>query len=110
VARSRRSESDAPAPAGAAPAQPSVWQRFMAHSRPYRIGLVVWIGSIFLIPLSVLLHSPAATGVAIVLTWLAIHNFRRADLRERRALAQADEPEPEPKPEPESGAGRSAAT
>ena len=76
---------------------PSAWQRFNAHSPRYRVALVGWIVSIFLIPASVLLHSPAATGVAIVLTWLAIHNFRRADARERRAQAVADaQPDPGP--------------
>ena len=78
VGRTRRREPDAPAVATAAePAKSSAWQRFSAHSPRYRVALVGWIVSIFLIPASVLLHSPAATAVAIVLTWLAIHNFRR---------------------------------
>jgi hypothetical protein len=87
VGRSRRRDPDAPAPAAAA--QPNARQRFMAHTPQYRFALVVWIGSIFLIPASVLLKAPLATGVAIVLTWLAIHNLRRVDARERRARAGA---------------------
>ena len=64
------------------------------------VALVGWIVSIFLIPASVLLHSPAATAVAIVLTWLAIHNFRRVDAGERRAQAAADaQPDPDPGPD-----------
>jgi hypothetical protein len=89
VGRSRQREPDAPAATGAEAAQPSAWQRFNAHTLRYRVALIAWIVSIFLIPASVLLHSPAATGVAIVLTWLAIHNFRRVDARERRAQADA---------------------
>jgi hypothetical protein len=80
----------------AEPATPSAWQRFNAHSPRYRVALVAWIASVFLIPASVLLHSPAATGVAIVLTWLAIHNFRRVDARERRARAAAEPADAEP--------------
>jgi hypothetical protein len=101
VGRTRRREPDAPAVATAAkPAQPSAWQRFNAHSPRYRVALVGWIVSIFLIPASVLLHSPAATAVAIVLTWLAIHNFRRVDAGERRAQAAADaQPDPDPGPD-----------
>jgi hypothetical protein len=92
VGRSRRRDPDAPAPAEAAEAaaaQPNARERFMAHTPQYRFALVVWIGSIFLIPASVLLKAPLATGVAIVLTWLAIHNLRRVDARERRARAEA---------------------
>jgi hypothetical protein len=87
VAQSRGREPDAPAAADAASPQPSAWQRFMAHTPRYRIALVVWIVSIFLIPASVLLKTPVATAVAIVLTWLAIHHFRRVDASERRARA-----------------------
>ena len=91
MGETRRREPDTPAVASAAePAKASAWQRFNAHSPRYRIALVAWIASVFLIPASVLLQSPAATGVAIVLTWLAIHNFRRVDARERRAQADAD--------------------
>ncbi len=89
--RTRGREPDAPAVATAAePAKASAWQRFNAHSPRYRVALVGWIMSIFIIPASVLLHSPAATGVAIVITWLAIHNFRRVDASERRAQADLD--------------------
>jgi len=103
VGRTRRREPDAPAVAtDAEPAEPSAWQRFSAHSPRYRVALVGWIVSIFLIPASILLHSAAATGVAIVLTWLAIHNFRRVDARERRA--QAD-PGPDAPPDPATSAG-----
>jgi len=103
VGRTRRREPDAPAVAtDAEPAERSAWQRFSAHSPRYRVALVGWIVSIFLIPASILLHSAAATGVAIVLTWLAIHNFRRVDARERRA--QAD-PGPDAPPDPATSAG-----
>ena len=106
MGRTRGQDPDAPAVASAAePAQRSAWQRFTAHSPRYRVALVGWIVSIFLIPASVLLHSPAATGVAIVLTWLAIHNFRRADARERRAQAVADA-QPDPGPGPDAPAVR----
>jgi hypothetical protein len=106
VGRTRRRQPDAPAVATAAkPAQPSAWQRFNAHSPRYRVALVGWIVSIFLIPASVLLHSPAATAVAIVLTWLAIHNFRRVDAAERRAQAEPD-PQPDPDPGPDAPAVR----
>ena len=105
VGRTRRQESDAPAVATAAePAKPSAWQRFNAHSPRYRVALVGWIVSIFIIPASVLLHSPAATGVAIVLTWLAIHNFRRVDASERRAQAALD-PGPDAPADPATSAG-----
>jgi hypothetical protein len=93
VGRTRGQDPDAPAAATAAePARPGAWQRFIAHSPRYRVALVGWIVSIFLIPASVLLHSPAATAVAIVLTWLAAG--------ERRAQAAADaQPDPDPGPD-----------
>ena len=108
MGRTRRREPDAPAVATAAePAKPSAWQRFNAHSPRYRVALVGWIVSIFLIPASILLHSAAATGVAIVLTWLAIHNFRRVDAGERRAQADPDaQPEPDSDPGPDAPAVR----
>ena len=54
-----------------------------------------------------LLHSPAATAVAIVLTWLAIHNFRRVDAAERRAQAAADPSAADPAdPSPDAPAVR----
>ena len=108
VGRTRRREPDAPAVASAAePAKSSAWQRFSAHSPRYRVALVGWIVSIFLIPASVLLHSPAATAVAIVLTWLAIHNFRRVDAAERRAQAAADPSAADPAdPSPDAPAVR----
>jgi len=92
--------------AAAEPAKPSAWQRFNAHSPRYRVALVVWIVSIFLIPASLLLHTPAATAVAIVLTWLAIHNFRRVDAVERRAQADLDPgPGPDAPADPATSAG-----
>jgi hypothetical protein len=97
VGETRRRDPDTPAGESAAePAKASAWQRFNAHSPRYRVALVGWIVSIFLIPASVLLHSPAATGVAIVLTWLAIHNLRRVDAGERRAQADADPADADP--------------
>jgi len=102
VARTTRDQADAPAVASADAARPSAWQRFNAHTPRYRVALAGWIASIVLIPASVLLHSPAATGVAIVLTWLAIHNFRRVDARERRAQADAD---PDAPSDPATSAG-----
>ena len=103
MGRTRGQDPPAPAVATATePARPGAWQRFTAHSPRYRVALVGWIVSIFLIPASVLLHSPAATAVAIVLTWLAIHNFRRVDARERRAQADAG---PDAPPDPATSAG-----
>jgi hypothetical protein len=75
-------------PGHAAPGRPGAWQRFNAHTPRYRISAVVWGLSIFLIPVSFLLHSPVATAAAIFLTWIAIHAFRRADMSERRAQAE----------------------
>jgi hypothetical protein len=68
----------------------SAWERFNARSPRYRVAVVLWLVSVFLIPATLPLHSIAATGIAIVLTWLAIHHFRRVDIRERRAAQQDD--------------------
>ena len=70
--------------APAAP-KPNAWRRFSAHTPRYRATAAAWLVSVFLVPVSFVFHSIVATGAAILLTWLAIHAFRRADMEERRA-------------------------
>jgi hypothetical protein len=83
-AQQRQPGGDPPPPSRVSDER-SAWERFNAHSPRYRIAAALWVVSIFLIPATFPLHSVAATGAAILLTWLAIHHFRRVDIRERRA-------------------------